>query len=923
MGNGAVTEQAVNFHSENWAHIAQQPLEVIKDYLLTGYLHGAPYVDDSLDEFFEHRRKLGSILDFGCGIGRNFAQLSRRCRQLVGYDIAPMVQTCSRCVDGVFDNLVLLDDWQAVRRRKFDLVVAHFAFQHLEQVDTLRFFLRELSRITDYLLVKGRSWMDTPDKDNVLSVILEENGFSRVKGSPQDAQAVLRAPAGGDMHFHYLFRTRNPALWRRRNASVFAEAGSDVVAFPDFTVCLDAGAMKDPRGIGRVNRELRAEFRRRHTAIDDAATSASRGPEVRFYGSVHWCPATLPARSVVLVHDVIPLIFPGRFPTAARDWVDTYQPIARQAARIVAISDSGAEDIVRHLAIPFSRIRVVGNGVRRLPVARNGTWSASGRPYLVVVGADDYHKNLGLLLRVMSRHDMSGFDLVVVGSVDRIRQRANNSHACRNVRFVGRIADRELGALLRGAVALLHPSLYEGFGLPPLEAALLGVPSICGDRPALNTILRGGALFVDPDDPQAWARAIHGMTDEQARRKLAAAAREIARRYTWEASVDRLTTVFGEVAGVAEADLAKPHCRFRLETADRLLGTSLAEEFVALWSRHFPARPLQATDLACMPFVVDPAIHLYRFKRDPDARVGNVVLSQLEAREVVHRLLEVMATYFERHGIRYWLEWGTLAGSCLFGDFIPWDDDIDVAVLKEDWSRVEAFQGYVEQHQSREFIVNFDPRYRTSVDGRLIHLETGIYIDLCVYEAFADVVAKCSIDEDGYAGGTRYPVEWILPLSRARFGSRSYHVPNQVRKVLFDDPRPHTRLPDSRGPGYGTDKPHVSEADWLYYFRNFVFVRLRNALRTRRYVTVDAPPQDDAALLERRLQQENPFGLQLLQSTCDGTRTVGEVVERLQEDFPGQDTTVEVEVLSLLADGIDSGLFRPVDAPLEQRGAAS
>jgi glycosyltransferase involved in cell wall biosynthesis len=309
------------------------------------------------------------------------------------------------------------------------------------------------------------------------------------------------------------------------------------------TLNFHLAALQDRRGIGRHARELLREFRAR-AALPRNAMDTSRAPEVFLYTTVHWCPATLPGKACVVIHDVIPLLFPELFAESARQWTTRHLGVARQAARIVTISETSRDDIARALNLPVEAIDVVPNGVSALPLAQFLGVETPDQPYVVFLGEGDAHKNLDVILRALDLAEE--FSLVCIGQPARIHASlAALPKATRNrVRVMGYLEDGQITHLLSNALALVFPSLYEGFGLPPFEAALLGVPSICSDRPAMNQLLRSAAVFCHAQRPEEWVAAMRTLhRDPPYRASLVTSARALAETFTWRGSADGLEKV--------------------------------------------------------------------------------------------------------------------------------------------------------------------------------------------------------------------------------------------------------------------------------------------------------------------------------------------------------------------------------------------
>lgn len=313
--------------------------------------------------------------------------------------------------------------------------------------------------------------------------------------------------------------------------------------------------LRDDRGIGRVAAALLRELRGLAARAAASGAAADVGvPDVHVFASVHWCPAELPHPSVVMVHDVIPLLLPERFPREVDDWREVYLPIIRQADRIVTVSHHSAAGIARHLGIPSEQIRVIHNGVSRLPVGSRPGVLLPASPYLVYLGAYDAHKNLEVVLDALCDPQLEGLALVLIGGNRPYRRRVAERGLGRRVWFLGRLSDPQVGHVLAHSVALVLPSLAEGFGLPPLEAAMLGVPSVCSRRPPMTEILGPeAALFAEPDDPAEWRQAILRLwRDAALRQRLGMAAQTRAEHYRWDLGAAELVEVCAALAaGVA------------------------------------------------------------------------------------------------------------------------------------------------------------------------------------------------------------------------------------------------------------------------------------------------------------------------------------------------------------------------------------
>lgn len=313
-------------------------------------------------------------------------------------------------------------------------------------------------------------------------------------------------------------------------------------------------------GVERVTIEMSARLPKlapgRYAVIQPPTALAYRAghlweqavlPAVARRASLIYCPANLaPAasrRTVVVIHDLAALSHPEWYSPPYASYQRRMMPlVAGRARRVIAPSEFSRRELVDNLGIDAARISVVPNGVdsRFSPSAdpepvrqRFGLQ----RPYVLVVGTRIARKNVAALAVAERRLRELGIELVSGGS-SRTYMRPGETPP---LRALGYVDDSLLPGLYAGALALAMPSLYEGFGLPVLEAMASGVPVVAADRTALPETCGGAGLLVDPDDPKGLADAlVKGATDESARRVLVPAGLDRASEFTWDRSA-RLT----------------------------------------------------------------------------------------------------------------------------------------------------------------------------------------------------------------------------------------------------------------------------------------------------------------------------------------------------------------------------------------------
>ena len=254
---------------------------------------------------------------------------------------------------------------------------------------------------------------------------------------------------------------------------------------------------------------------------------------------VHSLASTAPAwgrfKRVVTVHDLIYRRFPEAHAGLRSLGMRVLVPLAvRRSDRVIVDSDATKRDLVELLHTPAERIDIVplGLGVpARTPPADEHSvreqFALGGRSVLLSLSAKRPHKNLGALLEALAMLEERPV-LVLAGYPTaherQLRQRAVELGLENDVRWVGWVEPALLEGLWALTRAFVFPSLYEGFGLPVLEAMARGVPVACSDASSLPAVAGDAALLFDPQDPGALAQALD----------LGAAGRERAAKFTWE-----------------------------------------------------------------------------------------------------------------------------------------------------------------------------------------------------------------------------------------------------------------------------------------------------------------------------------------------------------------------------------------------------
>lgn len=290
-------------------------------------------------------------------------------------------------------------------------------------------------------------------------------------------------------------------------------------------------------------------------------------PDVLFVPS-HVVPLLLPPGrlppTVVTIHDLGYHRYPKahtRFQRAYLEWSTRWSVAA--ATEVIAVSRATAADLVRWAGAPADKVSVVYEAAPELtvppPRAREAVRSryALARPYALYVGTIQPRKNLSRLIEAYARLPDPGWDLVLAGGrgwlSDALYAQATTSGVAGRVHFPGYIPDSDLPGLLAGATCFCFPSLFEGFGLPVLEAQSLGVPVMTANSSSLPEIAGDAALYVDPTDVDAIAAAMLRLSqDEELRRQLIAAGYENVKRFSWDKAARETLAVLEAAAATGK-----------------------------------------------------------------------------------------------------------------------------------------------------------------------------------------------------------------------------------------------------------------------------------------------------------------------------------------------------------------------------------
>ena len=286
-----------------------------------------------------------------------------------------------------------------------------------------------------------------------------------------------------------------------------------------------------------------------------------------YHGPNFVAPLAAPCPTVITIHDLSSFIM-----RESHRWMNNIiqrvlvPSSARRSRAIIAVSETTRNDVVRILSIPVQKIRVIPEAVDGIfePVAdneaRSRVLSKFGLPqkYILFVGTLEPRKNIPSLLEAYARLIHSGdieHRLVLAGGKgwggDAIYQKMRSLKIEAQVIFTGYVAREDMPALYSMADLFVYPSLYEGFGLPPLEAMACGTPTIVSDGSSLSSVVADAGLKVDPLDVSGLAEALRRvLLDKGLRRDLIKRGKKRVKCYSWEAAARETLALYQEVVSV-------------------------------------------------------------------------------------------------------------------------------------------------------------------------------------------------------------------------------------------------------------------------------------------------------------------------------------------------------------------------------------
>lgn len=274
-------------------------------------------------------------------------------------------------------------------------------------------------------------------------------------------------------------------------------------------------------------------------------------------------PGNLDCPLLVTAHDIIPLLFPQSIPSfrQRRVYKSLLASAVRQADHVITVSTVSQSYLLAHFSLPISKVSVILDGVGREFSPRSEDEVEAviekygiARPNVLWLGEFSAHKNVNELVSAFSSLPQklrAQYRLVLAGEKgggwDAVRKEAVSRGVGSQVSFPGFISSADLPALYCSAEVFCFPSLYEGFGLPPLEAMACGTPVICSNSSSLPEVVGDGGLLVPPRAAALGAAIGEVLTNDSLKQRLKRRGRERASLFSWDTTTAKTVELYREL----------------------------------------------------------------------------------------------------------------------------------------------------------------------------------------------------------------------------------------------------------------------------------------------------------------------------------------------------------------------------------------
>jgi glycosyltransferase involved in cell wall biosynthesis len=271
-------------------------------------------------------------------------------------------------------------------------------------------------------------------------------------------------------------------------------------------------------------------------------------------------------RKVITIHDLVPYIYPETTPGKQFNffWKTILKLIKNRADAIIAVSNHTKMDCIKYLGIPEEKIRVIYEATDEIfkPVKNDKEETQKYLenkygikfPFILSVGTVEEKKNIPNVIKAFYRLKKAGNNhkLVIVGKLgwkyDEVFKTINDLDLMKNVILTGYVPDEDLVKLYNTADIFVYPSIYEGFGLPPLEAMACGCPVITSNTSSLPEVVGDAGVLIDPLDSKSIADEMHNiLTNNEFKNELRKKSLERAKLFSWRETAKETWKVYEEI----------------------------------------------------------------------------------------------------------------------------------------------------------------------------------------------------------------------------------------------------------------------------------------------------------------------------------------------------------------------------------------
>ena len=257
---------------------------------------------------------------------------------------------------------------------------------------------------------------------------------------------------------------------------------------------------------------------------------------------------------ILTIHDIIPILFPEKYGRFGRV---KYKLASRKADHILTLSENSKKDIMEYLNINSENITVAPLGVDnrfyheniyrdKLKEVKNKY--GIKKKYLLVTGGSEYVKNIDMLFKVMDIGKKRFFevfdDIELVITSPKWAESDNLKTSKNNINFIGYVEEKDFPVIMNGAEIFLFPSIYEGFGLPPLEAMASRTMVISSNSSSLPEVVGDAAITLEPDRPKLWAEKINSVLKGNIREKYLKRGVKRVEKFSWYKFAEKIYEIY-------------------------------------------------------------------------------------------------------------------------------------------------------------------------------------------------------------------------------------------------------------------------------------------------------------------------------------------------------------------------------------------